>query len=140
MAEERAVDDGRGPADKEVVPGAGDPPAAPEAAEQPAADPAAAAERPEILARVDALRRRIDDLDEQLVRLLSARAACALQVGREKKLLGLEIYQPSRETEVLAHVQRINPGPLNDAAVKRLFERIIDEARRLERESDGGED
>ena len=90
----------------------------------------------EVLARVDDLRRRIDDLDELLVRLLSARAACALEIGRDKKLLGLEIYQPSREAEVLAHVQRINPGPLNDASIKRLFERVIDEARRLEREAE----
>ena len=90
----------------------------------------------EALARVDDLRRRIDELDELLVRLLSARAACALEIGRQKKLLGLEIYQPSREAEVLAHVQRINPGPLNDASMKRLFERVIDEARRLEREAE----
>jgi len=88
------------------------------------------------LSRLDDLRRRIDDLDELLVRLLSARAACALEIGREKKLLGLEIYQPSREADVLAHVQRINPGPLNDASIKRLFERVIDEARRLEREAE----
>lgn len=87
----------------------------------------------EAAARVDDLRRRIDELDELLVRLLSARAACALEIGRAKKLLGLEIYQPSREDEVLAHVQRINPGPLDDASIKRLFERVIDEARRLER-------
>ena len=91
-------------------------------------------------ARVDDLRRRIDDLDELLVRLLNARAACALEIGREKKLLGLEIYQPSREADVLAHVQRINPGPLNDASMKRLFERVIDEARRLEREAEVKED
>lgn len=86
--------------------------------------------------QVDSLRRRIDEIDESLVRLLSARAACALEVGRVKKLLGLEIYQPSREADVLAHVQRVNPGPLNDASIKRLFERIIDEARRLEREAE----
>ena len=81
------------------------------------------------------LRRRIDDLDELLVRTLSARAACALEIGRQKKLLGLEIYQPSREADVLSHVQKINPGPLNNESMKRLFERIIDEARRLEREA-----
>jgi chorismate mutase len=86
-------------------------------------------------ALVQDLRRRIDELDELLVRTLSARAACALEVGRQKKRLGLEIYQPSREADVIAHVQRINPGPLNDASIKRLFERIIDEARRLEREA-----
>jgi len=84
-------------------------------------------------ALVQILRRSIDDLDELLVRTLSARAACALEIGRQKKRLGLEIYQPAREAEVLAHVQRINPGPLDDESIKRLFERIIDEARRLER-------
>jgi chorismate mutase len=87
-------------------------------------------------ALVQSLRRRIDELDELLVRTLSARAACALEVGRQKKLLGLEIYQPSREADVIAHVQGINPGPLDDEAIKRLFERIIDEARRLEREAE----
>jgi chorismate mutase len=86
-------------------------------------------------ALLQSLRRSIDDLDELLVRTLSARAACALEIGKQKKRLGLEVYQPSREADVLAHVQRINPGPLNDAAIKRLFERIIDEARRLEREA-----
>jgi chorismate mutase len=91
-------------------------------------------------ALVQSLRRRIDELDELLVRTLSARAACAFEVGRQKKLLGLEIYQPSREAEVIAHVQRINPGPLNDEAMKRLFERIIDEARRLEREAEPQEE
>ena len=91
-------------------------------------------------ALVQNLRRSIDELDELLVRTLSARAACALEIGRQKKRLGLEIYQPSREADVIAHVQRINPGPLNDASIKRLFERIIDEARRLERRMIHGEE
>jgi chorismate mutase len=89
--------------------------------------------------RLDELRRRIDEIDEQLVRLLSARAACALEIGREKKAAGLEIYQPTRETEVLTHVQMVNPGPLDDGAIRRLFERVIDEARRLERIADAAE-
>jgi chorismate mutase len=88
------------------------------------------------VSRLDELRRQIDALDERLVELLNERAACALEIGHEKKLAGLEVYQPSRETEVLGHVQRINMGPLDDEAVKRLFERIIDEARRLERLAD----
>jgi len=86
--------------------------------------------------RLDELRRQIDSLDERLVELLNERAACALEIGHEKKLAGLEVYQPSREAEVLGHVQRINMGPLDDEAMKRLFERIIDEARRLERIAD----
>jgi len=86
--------------------------------------------------RLDDLRREIDAIDERLVKLLSERAECALQIGHEKKLAGMEVYQPSREADVLNHVQRINGGPLDDAAMKRLFERIIDEARRLERIAD----
>ena len=84
------------------------------------------------MSQMDQLRERIDALDEALVRLLNERAACALAVGREKMAAGLEIYQPAREAEVLAHVQQVNSGPLDDEAVKRLFERIIDEARRLD--------
>jgi chorismate mutase len=94
-----------------------------------------AEERPVTL--IESLRKRIDELDEQLVRLLSARAACALEVGRAKKTIGIDIYQPTREAEVLAHVARVNRGPLDDRAIQRLFERIIDEARRLERVADG---
>lgn len=96
-----------------------------------------AEERP--VDRLDALRRRIDALDEQLVQLLSRRAECALEIGRAKKAAGMEVYQPAREVEVLAHVQDVNPGPLDDGAIRRLFERIIDEARRLERLAEAAE-
>jgi chorismate mutase len=85
--------------------------------------------------RLHAFRARIDELDEALVRLLNERAACALAIGREKERLGLPVYQPAREAEVLAHVEAASGGPLDAAAVRRLFERIIDEARRLEREA-----
>jgi chorismate mutase len=85
---------------------------------------------------IDDLRRRIDMLDEHLVRLLNARAACALEVGRLKREQGIPIYQPAREEEVLKNVQTLNTGPLDQAAIKRLFERIIDEARHLERIAD----
>ncbi len=82
---------------------------------------------------LDQLRARIDMLDEALVRLLNARAACALEIGRAKEARGLAVYQPEREQEVLEHVTSINNGPLDPGAIRRLFERIIDEARRLER-------
>jgi chorismate mutase len=90
-------------------------------------------DRDALLAHMEDLRRRIDRLDEELVRLLNARAACALEIGRLKHALGLELHQPAREREVLEHVKSINGGPLDPAAITRLFERIIDEARRLER-------
>jgi chorismate mutase len=91
------------------------------------------------LSELDRLRHRIDEIDEALVRLLSARAECALAIGREKKTAGMEVYQPSREAQVLEHVQRVNGGPLDNSAIKRLFERVIDEARRLERIADAAE-
>jgi chorismate mutase len=89
-----------------------------------------------VRADLDDLRKRIDLLDESLVRLLNARAACALEIGRLKREMGMPIYQPTREAEVLAHVQTLNNGPLDDQVIKRLFERIIDEARHLERIAD----
>ena len=83
---------------------------------------------------LDDLRRDIDRVDEVLVRLLNERARCVCEVGRLKKEQGIEVYQPDREKEVLAHVRGIAAeGPLGSEAVARLFERIIDEARRLER-------
>lgn len=82
---------------------------------------------------IDRVRRRIDEIDASLVDLLSERAACALEVGRLKELAGERIYQPARERRVLDQVRDRNPGPLDDDAMTRLFERIIDEARRLER-------
>jgi chorismate mutase len=78
-------------------------------------------------------RRRIDELDQQLVKLLNERARCALEIGHEKHRKGLPIYQPERENEILSNVERANAGPLADTAIRRLFERIIDEARALER-------
>jgi chorismate mutase len=86
-----------------------------------------------VKADLEDLRKRIDLLDDSLVRLLNARAACALEIGRVKREMGVPIYQPDREAEVLRHVQSANNGPLDQEAIKRLFERIIDEARHLER-------
>jgi chorismate mutase len=83
---------------------------------------------------LDDLRRNIDRVDEELVRLLNERARCACEIGRLKKELGIEVYQPEREKDVLNHVRAVaSEGPLGPDAIVRLFERIIDEARRLER-------
>lgn len=88
--------------------------------------------------RIATLRTRIDAIDRQLVSLLNERAACALAIGRLKEMAGLPIYQPAREAEVLHGVRASNGGPLDDDAIARLFERIIDEARRLERMAAAG--
>jgi len=78
-------------------------------------------------------RRRMDEIDKKLVELLNERSQCALEVGRLKQAAGMPIYQPARENEVLANAASNNKGPLTDAAIRRLFERIIDEARSAER-------
>lgn len=82
---------------------------------------------------IDEWRRRIDAIDEQLMRLLNSRSACALEIGRIKRRLGLPVYSPEREAWILDRVARENPGPLDPTAVRRVFERVIDESRRLER-------
>ena len=82
---------------------------------------------------IDGWRRRIDVIDEQLMGLLNSRSACAVEIGRLKRRLGLPVYSPEREAWILERVMRDNPGPLEPTAVRRVFERIIDESRRLER-------
>ncbi len=80
-------------------------------------------------------RRRIDEIDKKLVELLNERSRCALEIGKLKQAANLPLYQPDRENEVLSNAERANPGPLTDAAIRRLFERIIDEARAAERDA-----
>src|SRR5690349_23361968 len=78
-------------------------------------------------------RRRIDAIDDQLMRLINSRSACAVEIGRIKRAAGLPVYAPEREAWILDRVMRENRGPLDPLAVRRVFERIIDESRRLER-------
>lgn len=90
----------------------------------------AVAEAEQSIAR---LRRNIDEIDDVLVKLLNQRARWAVEVGVVKKGAGIAIYQPDREAQVLARVVGANRGPLAADAIQRLFERIVDESRRLER-------
>ncbi len=85
---------------------------------------------------VEALRDEIDQIDEVIVRLLDRRARCAYAIGRAKHAQGKPIYEPAREAAVLVHVRTVNAtlgGPLDDGAIGRLYERVMDEARRIQR-------
>lgn len=93
-------------------------------------------EREDVDRRIAQIRVQMDDLDARLVSLLSQRAACAREIGTLKGTVGLDVYQPEREIEVLEHVRSKNLGPLGADAITRLFERIIDETRRLEHSVD----
>ena len=85
---------------------------------------------------LEALRDEIDKIDEVIVRLLDSRARVAYSIGRLKHELGRPVYEPSREAAVIAHVRHVNEalgGPLDGDAIARLYERIMDEARRIQR-------
>jgi len=92
------------------------------------------------MAELEDLRLDIDRVDEVIVRLLNERARVVCEIGRLKKETGEPIYQPAREKNVIEHVRGIAvEGPLGPDAIARLFERIIDEARTLERRVVHGE-
>jgi chorismate mutase len=78
-------------------------------------------------------RDRIDTIDRVLVALLNERARSAASIGEIKKALGVPVYAPRREEEVLENALGANGGPLSAEAVRRLVERVIDETRSLER-------
>ena len=64
----------------------------------------------------------------------AAATSGSVKIGRLKKALGVDVYQPEREKQVIEHVRGVAcEGPLGPEAIARLFERIIDEARSLER-------
>ena len=88
------------------------------------------------LLELDKFRREIDQCDEEIVRLLNARASCAREIGNIKKELGVATYQPTRESAVLEHVRSRNEGPLKNDAITGVFKVIIDESRKLEGVSD----
>jgi chorismate mutase len=87
----------------------------------------------ETLLDINSLREQIDRLDERLLEIFNQRAALALEIGAIKKQQDLPIYDPARESLIFERVKNTNPGPLDDGAIVRLFERVIDESRRLER-------
>jgi len=81
---------------------------------------------------LEQIRRAIDEMDRSLVALLNARARVAEEIGHVKREAQMPVYEPNREDEVLANVAGANSGPLPDEAVRRIFERIIDEMRNIQ--------
>jgi chorismate mutase-like protein len=82
----------------------------------------------------------VDDVDRRIVALLNERTRVVENIGRVKRQTQLPIYEPKREDQVFANVSATNRGPLTEEAVRRIFERIIDEMRMIQRvwmKSDG---
>ncbi len=79
-------------------------------------------------------RKKIDELDGRLVELLSERARAAQEIGRLKRNTNMPIYEPDREGTVLSNVQKMNRGPLPGRDLVRIYERIMDVMRNIQKE------
>ena len=79
-------------------------------------------------------RKKIDEIDRKLVQLISDRARAAHEIGKLKRGLAMPIYEPDRERAVFDHVQKVNPGPLPDRDLLRIYERIMDIMRQIQQE------
>ena len=82
---------------------------------------------------IDDYRKEINRLDGELLRIFNERASLALKIGEIKKQEGIPVYDPEREKRIFEAMTGNNQGPLENEAIVRLFERVIDESRRLER-------
>jgi chorismate mutase len=78
-------------------------------------------------------RRKIDELDRQIVLLISERAAAAQEIGRLKRSTSLPVYEPNRERVIFENVRSHNPGPLPDSELVHIYERVIDVMRALQK-------
>jgi chorismate mutase len=79
-------------------------------------------------------RRKIDEIDRKLVELLSERAHAAHAIGKLKREIGMPIYEPDRERAVFENARSVNRGPLPDRDLQRIYERIMDVMRQIQRE------
>jgi chorismate mutase len=90
--------------------------------------------------KLDEYRVLIDEVDRRIVALLNERTGVVENIGRVKREAQLPVYEPKREELVYANVTACNQGPLTAEALRRIFERVIDEMRQIQRsrmESDG---
>ncbi len=79
-------------------------------------------------------RQKIDELDRQIVLLISERARAAQAIGRLKRATDLPVYEPNREKIIFENVRGANPGPLPDIELTHIYERIIDVMRALQKD------
>ena len=85
------------------------------------------------LARLIECRNAIDDVDLKILALLNERTRIVEEIGQVKQRLTLPIYEPKREDQVFLNITSNNQGPMPNDAVKRVFERIIDEMRSIQK-------
>ncbi|HZU09974.1 MAG TPA: chorismate mutase [Pseudacidobacterium sp.] len=79
-------------------------------------------------------RKKIDEIDRQIVALISQRAEAAQAIGKLKKSTNLPVYEPNRERIIFDNVRAANKGPLPDIELVHIYERIIDVMRALQQD------
>jgi len=84
-------------------------------------------------AKLDEFRVLVDEVDRRIVELLNERTRVVENIGRVKREARLPIYEPKREDQVFANITDSNQGPLTTDGLRRIFERIIDEMRNIQR-------
>lgn len=82
---------------------------------------------------IEECRKRIDKIDQDLLRLLNERAKLVIKLGGIKKNLNLPIRDRDREKHLIARLKQENCGPLDESAVTKIFQLIIHESRWAER-------
>ncbi|HEX3880750.1 MAG TPA: chorismate mutase [Bryobacteraceae bacterium] len=85
-------------------------------------------------AKLNEYRVAIDDIDRRIVSILNERTQIVECIGRVKREADLPVYEPRREDLVYANIAAANHGPISQEAVHRIFERIIDEMRGIQRD------
>lgn len=83
--------------------------------------------------KLEEFRVQIDEVDRRIVALLNERTLVVEDIGRVKRQAQLPIYEPKREDQVFANITQCNHGPISQEAVRRIFERIIDEMRTIQK-------
>ena len=87
-------------------------------------------EKEELLTK---LRNDVDDIDKHIVEMLNRRTLYSIMIGRIKRALGLPTYSPKREKDIVEKINSYAKEPLSKAALQRIYERIIDESRAVQK-------
>jgi chorismate mutase-like protein len=77
-------------------------------------------------------RKKIDAIDQEVLRLLNERAHAASEIGKIKDTTHAAVYEPDRERTIFANLHNANHGPLTNDDVTQIYEQIIAIMRELQ--------
>ena len=81
---------------------------------------------------LEELRRGIDAVDQNILKLLHERVRLVMAVGEYKRERGMAVYDPAHERALLDRLCKAAEPPLDADTIRRIFERLVDESRRIE--------